>query len=203
VEHTIEALNQDLSLTRKTVKDAVASLTIGSASCAVLLTHESISTTGNHLRSVAIHANTRHHQLCQSHEDPTGLDSRPLMKTDSENLMQEGIETGVSTMQQLLHIGQLSITDFERTVCHQVGSAHRKLMLESLGLNPEQDFATYSWLGNTGSAAAPISLAIGAEQQFIRPGQRVGVLGIGSGINCLMLELLWQNSQILGSTWPG
>ena len=121
------------------------------------------------------------------------------MKTDSENLMLQGVKTGVETMRQFLANAQLSVSDFDRTVCHQVGAAHRKLMLESLGIRPEIDFPTYSWLGNTGSAAAPVSLAIGAEQGFIQPGHRVGVMGIGSGINCLMLELLWNKSEVFGS----
>jgi acyl-CoA:acyl-CoA alkyltransferase len=202
VEHTIETLNQDLSLTRKTIKDAVASLTIGSASCAVLLTDRSISRTGTELRSVAVRANTQYHDLCQSHDDQAGLDMRPLMKTDSETLMQQGILTGVATMSDFLRNAQMKISDIDRTVCHQVGAAHRKLMLESLHLDPETDFPTFQWLGNTGSAAALISLAIGAERAFIQPGHRVALLGIGSGINCLMMELQWQKSQVLGSIWP-
>lgn len=201
VEHTIETLNQDHSLTRKTIKDAVASLTIGSASCAVLLTHRSISRTGNELRSVAVRANTQFHDLCQSHEDQAGQDMRPLMKTDSEMLMQQGILTGVETMSDFLRNAHMQISDIDRTVCHQVGAAHRKLMLESLNLNPEIDFPTYQWLGNTGSAAAPISLAIGIERDFIQPGHRLALLGIGSGINCLMMELQWQKSQVLGNVW--
>ena len=40
VEGTIKSLNEDHTLTRKSVKSAVASLTIGSASAAVVLTHE-------------------------------------------------------------------------------------------------------------------------------------------------------------------
>ncbi len=43
VETTIHHLNHDQRYTRKTVKPAFASLTIGSASCAVLLTHGSIT----------------------------------------------------------------------------------------------------------------------------------------------------------------
>jgi len=47
VETTIDALNRDEKLTRSSIKMAIASLTIGSASCAVLLTHKSVSQTGN------------------------------------------------------------------------------------------------------------------------------------------------------------
>ncbi len=47
VEHTIETLNAATSLTRRQVKTAVASLTIGSGSCAVLLVDRRLSRTGN------------------------------------------------------------------------------------------------------------------------------------------------------------
>src|SRR5262249_50322495 len=47
VETTIEALNNDASLTRDQIKLSIASLTIGSGSAAVLLCHRSLSLTGN------------------------------------------------------------------------------------------------------------------------------------------------------------
>ena len=46
-------------------------------------------------------------------------------------------------------------------------------------------------LGNVGSVSAPITLAMGVEQQLLTAGDRAAVLGIGSGINCLMLGILW------------
>ena len=49
VDNTIDTLNADTSLTRQQVKLAVASLTIGSGSCAVLLTDRELSRTGNRL----------------------------------------------------------------------------------------------------------------------------------------------------------
>jgi 3-oxoacyl-[acyl-carrier-protein] synthase III len=203
VSHTIETLNADESLTRKSIKSAVASLTIGSASCAVLLTHSSISSTGNHLRSAAVNANPQFHDLCQSHQDQAGADMTPLMNTDSERLMQHGVQTGVDTMIDFLKNSDLTREQFTRTVCHQVGGAHRKMMLDSLGLDVAIDYATYPWLGNTGAAALPVSLALGAEADFICTGDRVALLGIGSGINCLMLDVEWQKTQVAGTTWSG
>ena len=67
-------------------------------------------------------------------------------------------------------------------------------MFESLGLDPAIDFATLETLGNTGSAALPITMALGIEQGRLRRGDRVAMLGIGSGINCLMLGAEWQAS---------
>ena len=53
VQTTIDTLNRDETLTRKSIKSAIASLTIGSASCAVLLTHESISKSKNRIVAAA------------------------------------------------------------------------------------------------------------------------------------------------------
>jgi 3-oxoacyl-[acyl-carrier-protein] synthase-3 len=37
----------------------------------------------------------------------------------------------------------------------------------------------------------PITAARAVEAGHIREGQRVGLLGIGSGLNCLMLGVHW------------
>jgi 3-oxoacyl-[acyl-carrier-protein] synthase-3 len=37
----------------------------------------------------------------------------------------------------------------------------------------------------------PLTAALAEEREFLRPGDRVGWLGIGSGLNCLMLGLEW------------
>jgi 3-oxoacyl-[acyl-carrier-protein] synthase-3 len=121
---------------------------------------------------------------------------QPLMDTDSERLMQEGIATGVATFQDFLAEAAWSREDLHRTFQHQVGATHRKLMLEALGLDPDRDFSTLEWLGNTGSVALPITMACGLQQGFVKPGEQVGMLGIGSGINCLMLAVEWRRSLV-------
>lgn len=203
VENTIDTLNRDANLTRKSIKTAVASLTIGSASCAVLLTHRSISRTQNRLLAAAVEANTQHCELCQSHNDQAGSDMQPLMQTDSEKLMHHGVETGVQTMPKFLQASGWDRSDIDRTICHQVGVAHQKLMLESLGLNPDLDYSTFPWLGNTGSAALPITMAVACEKDFIEPDQNVAMLGIGSGINCMMLAVEWKKSLVQSATIAG
>lgn len=200
VETTINALNRDTTLTRQQLKLAVASLTIGSASCAVLLTDRELSQTDNRLLVATARANTAHHRLCHSgHDEAVSDGMQPLMTTDSERLMQEGIATGVDTFTAFLAECGWSPASLERTFCHQVGSAHRKLMLESLALDTDNDFATLEWLGNTGSAALPTTLAIGLERGFVKAGEHVGMLGIGSGINCLMLAAQWQRAVVRGT----
>ncbi len=194
VETTIAALNDDTSLTRESVKLAVASLTIGSGSAAIVLAHRAISRTGNRLLAATAQAHTAAHELCQSDHDQAGGAMQPLMQTDSERLMREGIAAGVATFGPFLQEAGWQRTDVDKTFCHQVGAAHRKLLLESLQLDPTNDFATFPTLGNTGSVALPITLAQGLEAGHLQPGQRAALLGIGSGINVLMLAVEWRKT---------
>jgi 3-oxoacyl-[acyl-carrier-protein] synthase-3 len=134
--------------------------------------------------------------LCHSGSDEAvGSGMTPLMQTDSERLMHEGIATGVETFQAFLTETGWSANDLAKTVCHQVGSGHRKLLLESLQLDPATDFTTFEWLGNTGSVALPITLAVAAESGQLSAGDKLGLFGIGSGINCLMLAVEWNSKS--------
>jgi 3-oxoacyl-[acyl-carrier-protein] synthase-3 len=116
------------------------------------------------------------------------------MQTDSEELMRQGIAAGARTFDDFLLTAGWERSDIARAFCHQVGVAHRKLMFDALELDPTIDFATLEWLGNTGAAALPITMALGIEQGRIAAGDRVAMLGIGSGINCLMIGAEWQTS---------
>ena len=201
VETTIDALNRDETLSRKAIKSAVASLTIGSGSCAILLCDRELSSAGSSLSAATIRANTQHHRLCHSGQDEAVADGMsPLMQTDSERLMAEGIATGVETFQSFLSEAEWNREQLNKTVCHQVGAGHRKQMCESLGIELANDFATLQWLGNTGSVALPITLARAAEEGFLKPDDNVGLLGIGSGINCIMLAVQWQNAFVAGNS---
>jgi 3-oxoacyl-[acyl-carrier-protein] synthase-3 len=197
VETTIDALNRDESLTRNQIKSAVASLTIGSGSCAMLLTDRELSQTDNRLLVAQVRANTQFHQLCHSGEDEAvGSGMQPIMRTAAEQLMREGVATGAVTFERFLADADWSVKEIQKTFCHQVGSAHRKLMLQSLGLDVSRDYSTLKWLGNTGSVALPITMARGIEQGHVDANDNVAMLGIGSGINCVMLGLNWQRALV-------
>ncbi len=190
LEATVRHLNTDLSVDRKSVKSAFASLTIGSGSAAVLLTSTNLRQTGRRLLGGAVRARTEHCDLCRSDTDQSGGDAmNPLMQTDSETLMQEGVRAATETFEPFLSEVGWTRANIDRTFCHQVGKAHQQLLFESLGLPTEINFSTLEYLGNTGSAALPTAAAIGLEQGFAQPDDRIALLGIGSGINVVMLGL--------------
>ena len=116
------------------------------------------------------------------------------MQTDSEALMREGVTAAQQAFTGFLHELNWSVGDIQKTFCHQVGRAHRKLLFDSLGLNTELDYGTFEYLGNTGSTALPMTMSIGIENGRLQNGDRVALLGIGSGINVVMLGVEWQGS---------
>lgn len=197
VESTISALNADTTLTRQSIKPSFASLTIGSGSCAILLVDRDLSQTGNWLTGCVSRAETMHHGLCQSDTDQAGHAMQPLMQTDSEQLLHAGVGVGRRTFADLLSQG-LSREEIDYTVCHQVGSAHRKMMLDELNLPANRDYSTFSWLGNSGSVALPTALAMALRSGFIGSGSQVALLGIGSGINSVMMTTQWQTALVAG-----
>jgi 3-oxoacyl-[acyl-carrier-protein] synthase-3 len=191
VETTIRHLNETPSLTRDDVKLAVASLTIGSASAAVLLCDRELSRTDHRLTTAVARANTECSHLCHSGRDEAAGQMQPLMTTDSERLMREGVALAQEAFHDFLAEAGWTADDIDKTFCHQVGNAHRKLLFAALGLDTRLDFPTLEFLGNTGSAALPVSAAMGIERGHVQPGDRVALLGIGSGINTLMLGVEW------------
>ncbi len=199
VEATIASLNSDQSLTRKSVKPAFASLTIGSGSCAWLLVHRSISKSGTSIDCAIAEARTEFHDLCMSDQDSAGSEMQPLMDTDSEKLMAEGITTGAVAFERLLEESSWQRGDVDRSICHQVGSRHRQSMLDAMGLPVENDSVTFPRLGNTGSVALPLTVAAAIARGEIESQQRVAMLGIGSGINSVMLATTWGDVRLGGN----
>lgn len=110
------------------------------------------------------------------------------MQTDSEQLLLAGVALARETWQDFT---AEQGAQFDRFICHQVGSAHRRRLYETLGLDLAKDFSTFETLGNTGSVALPATLNAAVAAGAVQEGDRVGLLGIGSGLNCLMLALEW------------
>jgi len=107
------------------------------------------------------------------------------------SVLKYGVALGKETWAGLMAELGLSAAQVDKVICHQVGGAHKKTVLEALGLPVEKDFSTYEYLGNMGTAALPSAAAIASEREFLVRGDTVGFLGIGSGLNTIMMGLKW------------
>jgi 3-oxoacyl-[acyl-carrier-protein] synthase-3 len=108
------------------------------------------------------------------------------METDSEALLHAGCALAARTFRAFRQEAGWE-SGPERVVTHQVGVAHRRLLLSSLELEPSLDFPTVERLGNMGSVSLPLSFSMARDAGHVASGQRVAWLGIGSGLHCLML----------------
>ncbi len=198
VDTTIARLNGRPDM--EEFKTAIATLTGGSAAVAVILSDGSFGESDRRrLRGAVVETAPEHHMLCrwglEAHPESqaNGAESslREFASTDAPAVLEHGVALGARTWDEFLKEMEWPVEQVNRTVCHQVGSAHREVMLRTMGLAPEHDFVTYEYLGNTGTAALPAAAALAQERGFIEPGHRVGLLGIGSGLNCMMLGVDW------------
>lgn len=177
--------------TMELFKTTLATLTGGSGAAATLIVNREILPGGRRLRGGAVRAATQHHRLCRWGPD-TGIPATaPMtMETHAIEVLENGVALGLETWRAFLP--QLEWHDgLHKTICHQVGAANRDAMLRLINMPPERDFITYPLLGNIGTVSLPITAAIAEERGFLQPGERVGLLGIGSGLNCIMLGVEW------------
>jgi acyl-CoA:acyl-CoA alkyltransferase len=172
---------------------SLATLTGGSGAVAVLLTDGSFTPSRRPrlLGGVNV-AEPQHHALCRwglEGDDPTR--QKMYMRTDAVAVMKHGVELGKRTWEAFLNELELTAGRIDKVICHQVGEAHQRLILQSLGIAAEKDFTTFEFLGNMGTVSLPVTAAIAKERDILRPGDIVGFLGIGSGLNCLMVGIQW------------
>ncbi|KXU35826.1 3-oxoacyl-ACP synthase [Cephaloticoccus primus] len=190
VEQTLRTLNAE-PLTRNGIKPYFANLTIGSGAVGAVLCHESLVGAGrpaHRLLGGVARAATVHSELCQG--DTHGADSL-AMQTDSEALLVAGVNLAAETWAEFCEMTGWTATTPDRFISHQVGSVHRRKIYETLGLDLAKDFSTLERLGNTGSVALPATLGLAVQEGAIDHGDKVALLGIGSGLNSLMLALEW------------
>jgi acyl-CoA:acyl-CoA alkyltransferase len=191
VDTMIEGMLDDRSMDN--FKYSLATLTGGSGAVAVLLSDGSLNSqrTRRLLGGVQKTA-PAFHDLCRWGLKPNsnrGL--TPFMSTDSVSVLKHGVKLGKETWSALLDELGWTAESVDKVICHQVGSGHRDSILNTLNIDEDKEFSSHEFLGNIGTVSLPLTAALAEERDFLDKGDRVGFLGIGSGLNCLMLGLEW------------
>ncbi|MDX2108716.1 MAG: 3-oxoacyl-ACP synthase III [Verrucomicrobiota bacterium] len=187
LEHTIRQLLMPYH-DRQSIKPLFANLTIGAGAVAAIIEHTDLSPNvrGLQLVTATNETDSSHNSLCQG--GTTGADGLEML-TDSEALLEAGLNVAERCWIRFQEECAWTAQSLDRVICHQVGRAHQKRLLERLGIAPDKDYITYDQLGNTGSVALPITLAAAMDAGAVKAGDRVALLGIGSGLSSLMIAL--------------
>ncbi len=190
VDATIERLNADPTMERYRL--GLATMTGGSGACAVVLTRAEDSKQGHRLIAGAALNASSQHRLCRWGPSRGLLgETVNVMDTDASRVLEHGVKLGKATWDALLTATGWSTQDVDRVIGHQVGAGHRREVLAAFGVDERRDHSTFELLGNIGTVSVPLTAAHAVQQGAITRGDRVGLLGIGSGLNCLMLGVQW------------
>lgn len=185
VDKTIARLNE------KGVKEdfrlEFAALTLGSGAAAMLLCRAELAPGG--VADAALYlgglslADSTHNHLCRGQRD--------RMVTDSTGLLSAGVELAATTWRQGCERYGWSADHFGEFVLHQVSKLHTDRVIGRLDLDIARTLPIYPEFGNIGPAAVPIVLSKAVQAGRVRHGDRVALMGIGSGLNCAMVEVRW------------
>jgi 3-oxoacyl-[acyl-carrier-protein] synthase-3 len=186
----IETMLQARSM--EVFKKSLATLTGGSGAVAVLVSDGSFAREPRRrLLGGTTQAAPQHYGLCRWGLEGMLNAARQFVSTDSVAVLRYGVELGLRTWYAFLSRLGWASDMVDKVICHQVGASHRDSILKALGIAEEKEYSTYPFLGNMGTVSLPLTAALAEEREFLRPGDRVGFLGIGSGLNCLMLGVDW------------
>jgi 3-oxoacyl-[acyl-carrier-protein] synthase-3 len=179
---TIERLLRPGS-TAKEFRDEFATLTLGSGAAAMVLCRSDLAPGGHRFVGSVSRAATQHNHLCR------GLPDK--MTTDGGSLLFAGLELAAETWRLAQRELRWEAAALDEVVLHQVSGTHTQMLADSLGIGLDKVLAIYPELGNIGPASVPIVLSKAVEAGRVRAGSRIALMGIGSGLNCSMAEIVW------------
>lgn len=182
IDTTIDRLNRE-GTTEQEYRDAFATFTLGSGGAAMVLARRELAPDAAQFKGGVCLAATQHSRLCHGQVD--------RMYTDTRALLVAGIGLAEQTLTEARQVLGWNVAELDELVLHQVSRVHTEKLSEVLGLDPGKIHAIFPEYGNVGPAAVPMVLAHVTESGRVVHGDRVALMGIGSGLNCAMHEVVW------------
>lgn len=181
-ENTIRRL-LDPGVTKKQFRHEFASLTLGSGAAAMVLARGDLEPDGHQYRGGVSRAACQFNNLCRGGNN--------LMWTDTKNLLIEGLKLAGMTFAAARTVLGWVVQELDHVVIHQVSKAHTDSFIQRFGVDPAKVYRIFPNLGNIGPASIPTVLSRIADEGRVKRGDRVALMGIGSGLNCSMAEVVW------------
>lgn len=181
-EQTIRRLLSP-GVTADQFRSEFASLTLGSGAAAMVLARTELVPNGHRYLGCVTRAATSFSHLCRGNLDK--------MVTDTRTLLVEGLKLAAKTFQAArAGLGWVS-EELDEFVIHQISKVHTSAICELLGIDPKKVLTVFPEFGNIGPASVPFALSKLKESGRLQKGKRIALMGIGSGLNCSMAEVVW------------
>ena len=164
-------------------RNELATLTLGSGAAAMVLARAELAPGAPRYKGGVTRAATEWNKLCRGNLDG--------MITDTRMLLIEGIKLATKTFEAAKQKLGWVAAELDEFVIHQVSKVHTAAFTKAMGIDPKKVMTIFSEHGNIGPASVPIVLSKLREMGRLKKGDRVALLGIGSGLNCSMAEVVW------------
>jgi 3-oxoacyl-[acyl-carrier-protein] synthase-3 len=183
IEATIRQL-QKSDVTKEDLMANLATLTLGEGAVAMVLSHQDVSRTGHSINGAVSMAATEYNRLCVAKPD--------FMKANPGKLMTAGVRLAAKTWKLASKtLENWNNDQIDLYTPHQVSSHNTTAFIKAIGSTKSKFKLTFPMLGNTASVGLPTALAMAAEEGRLENGNHVGLIGIGSGLNCMMMSVNW------------
>lgn len=170
-------------VTEEQFRNELATLTLGCGAAAMVLARAELAPGAPRYRGGVTRAATEWNALCRGNLD--------RMVTDTRMLLIEGMKLAQKTfLAAKVALGWV-VEEMDEFVIHQVSKAHTAAFIKAFGIDPKKVMTIFGEHGNIGPASVPIVLSKLREMGRLKKGDRVALLGIGSGLNCSMAEVVW------------
>ena len=181
-EKTLERLGRE-DATEEQFRNELATLTLGSGAAAMVLARAELAPGAPRYKGGVTRAATEWNKLCRGNLDG--------MVTDTRMLLIEGMKLANKTFAAAKVALGWAVDELDQFVIHQVSRPHTQAFIKSFGIDPQKVMTIFTEHGNIGPASVPIVLSKLKELGKLKKGDRIALLGIGSGLNCTMAEVEW------------
>jgi len=181
-EKTLERLSSP-EATEEQFRNELATLTLGCGAAAMVLARRELVPDAPRYRGGVTRAATEWNSLCRGNLD--------RMVTDTRMLLIEGLKLAQKTFLAARQALGWVVEELDEFVIHQVSQVHTAAFVKAFGIDPKKVLTIFAEHGNIGPASVPIVLSKLREMGRLKKGDRVALLGIGSGLNCSMAEVVW------------
>ena len=164
-------------------RNEMAALTLGCGAAAMVMARTELVPDAPRYRGGVTRSATEWNQLCRGNLD--------RMVTDTRMLLIEGIKLAQKTFVAAREALGWAVEELDQFVIHQVSQPHTAAFIKNFGIDPKKVMTIFGEHGNIGPASVPIVLSKLKQLGKLKKGDRIALLGIGSGLNCSMAAVVW------------
>jgi len=179
---TLERLTSP-DITEEQFRNELATLTLGCGAAAMVMSRADLVPEAPRYKGGVTRSATQWNKLCRGNLD--------RMVTDTRMLLIEGIKLAQKTFIAAKQALGWAVDELDQFVIHQVSQVHTAAFVKAFGIDPKKVLTIFGEHGNIGPASVPIVLSKLKELGRLKKGDRIALLGIGSGLNCSMAEVVW------------